>query len=201
MLLDDAGETADGLEDESASDNYGLSEDVETEEIVTIIRDSVVVSPPTHLMQSLRAACMASLPACACLPANNKYFQSCSSQCLANSYNCGRFFAQSCHLLQPGDPVNLCPPPEHIIEPRTLAGIQERAEIVALNLGLSGFATLDGFVNADTGNLTVLEVNSLPALDPGSILFSQARLTAALIPKRSLLGSPSCSAMAAPDPA
>lgn len=57
--------------------------------------------------------------------------------------------------------------------PLVLASVQERAEIVAERLGLSGYATLEGFMDADTGNLVILSVNVLPPLDPGSPFLAQ----------------------------
>ena len=75
--------------------------------------------------------------------------------------------------VQLGQPVRLCPPPPHIVGPEVLASVQERAEVVARQLGLSGYACLEGFMNADTGSLTVMEVTALPPLDSSSTFLTQ----------------------------
>ena len=84
--------------------------------------------------------------------------------------------AYGTHDVQLGQPVRLCPPPPHIVAPDVLASVQERAEVVARQLGLSGYACLEGFMNADTGSLTVMEVTTLPALDSSSTFLTQVNV-------------------------
>ena len=45
--------------------------------------------------------------------------------------------------------------------------------MVARQLGLSGYACLEGFMNADTGSLTVMEVTTNPPLDSSSTFLTQ----------------------------
>lgn len=81
------------------------------------------------------------------------------------------------HVLQQGQPVHLCPPPKDIVPPELVTKVQERAERVAAQLGLSGLACLHGFVNADTGELKVVDVDTSPPLHPGSAIYAQVRLS------------------------
>lgn len=46
---------------------------------------------------------------------------------------------------------------------------------LAVGLGLRSIAQLDGFVNADTGELIVRDVKTSPALTDGSPLLQQVR--------------------------
>jgi hypothetical protein len=50
---------------------------------------------------------------------------------------------------------------------------QKCAEALAVGLGLRSIAQLDGFVNADTGELIVRDVKTSPALTDGSPLLQQ----------------------------
>ena len=74
---------------------------------------------------------------------------------------------------QLGDKVPLCPPPVDLLSPEILTAIQEKAEIVATELKLAGLASIRGYVNTDTGSLTVLDVNTVPDLTTGSLIFKQ----------------------------
>ena len=48
------------------------------------------------------------------------------------------------------------------------------AEEVTLALGLRGLARIDCFVHADTGDVVVIEANTLPGLTPSTVLMHQA---------------------------
>ena len=65
------------------------------------------------------------------------------------------------------------PPPVDLLSPEILTAIQEKAEIVATELKLAGLASIRGYVNTDTGSLTVLDVNTVPDLTTGSLIFKQ----------------------------
>ena len=73
--------------------------------------------------------------------------------------------------------MHLCPPPEHIISPALVTRVQEKAERVAQQLELSGLASLQGYVNADTGDLKVVDIDTAPPLHPGSPVFAQVCLS------------------------
>jgi len=51
--------------------------------------------------------------------------------------------------------------------------LQNCAIAVAVGLGLRSIASVDGFVNADTGELIVRDVKHTPALTDGSPLLQQ----------------------------
>lgn len=71
--------------------------------------------------------------------------------------------------------MHLCPPPEHIMPPDLVTKVQERVEKVAWQLGLSGLASLHGYINADTGELKVMDVDTSPPLHSASPLYAQVR--------------------------
>jgi hypothetical protein len=51
--------------------------------------------------------------------------------------------------------------------------VQGCAVAIAMSLGLRSIASVDGFVNADTGELIVRDVKPTPALTDGSPLLQQ----------------------------
>lgn len=52
----------------------------------------------------------------------------------------------------------------------------ERAEAVANALQVAGCARLDAFMHRTDGTMYVLEMNTVPALVPGSVMYQQALL-------------------------
>ncbi|GAQ81472.1 D-alanine--D-alanine ligase family protein [Klebsormidium nitens] len=75
---------------------------------------------------------------------------------------------------QGGTGVNLTPPPAEIVSPTALRSCKERIELVAAALGLEGFARIDAFVHADSGEIIVIEANTVPGMTPSTVLFHQA---------------------------
>ena len=75
---------------------------------------------------------------------------------------------------QGGTGVNLTPPPPSVLAPEILDEVQQKVELIAAELKLEGFARVDAFVNARTGEVLVIEVNSVPGLTPSTVLFHQA---------------------------
>jgi D-alanine--D-alanine ligase len=75
---------------------------------------------------------------------------------------------------QGGTGVNLTPPPPSVLTPEILDGVQEKVELIAAELKLEGFSRVDAFVNTKTGDLQVIEVNTVPGLTPSTVLFHQA---------------------------
>jgi len=75
---------------------------------------------------------------------------------------------------QGGTGVNLTPPPREIIAPEVLQNIREKACLVAARLGIKNYARFDLFVECATGNIRLIEVNTLPALTPSTVLYHQA---------------------------
>jgi D-alanine--D-alanine ligase len=85
---------------------------------------------------------------------------------------------------QGGTGVNLTPPPEEIIGVNILNQVRKKAAVVAEKLGIKNYARLDLFVECATGRIQVIEVNTLPALTPSTVLYHQAiSLPSPLFPK------------------
>ncbi len=74
---------------------------------------------------------------------------------------------------QGGTGVNMTPPPEEYVKPVVLARVKKSMERVAEVLGLEGYSRLDAFIQIDTGDLILIEVNTLPGLTPSTVLFHQ----------------------------
>ncbi len=75
---------------------------------------------------------------------------------------------------QGGTGINITPPPKEIIKPKIVLYIRKLAEELAIKIGLQGYARMDAFVNVTTGALLIIEINTLPALTPSTVLFHQA---------------------------
>lgn len=84
--------------------------------------------------------------------------------------------AYSASSLQPGEAVWLCPPPSDIMASSLVTRVQEKAERVAQQLGLSGLASLQGYINADSGDLRVIDVDTSPPLQASSTIFAQVSI-------------------------
>lgn len=75
---------------------------------------------------------------------------------------------------QGGTGINLTPPPTSIIREEALHACKNRIEILANALGLEGFSRVDAFVHVDTGEVLVIEVNTVPGMTPSTVLIHQA---------------------------
>ncbi len=76
-----------------------------------------------------------------------------------------------------GTGVNITPPPPPPlgrIRPEAVATARRRIEAVAEALGIEGYARVDAFLHAVTGEVIVIEANTLPALTPSTVLYHQA---------------------------
>ena len=49
-----------------------------------------------------------------------------------------------------------------------------RTEKVAQRLGIKGYGRIDAFMNVTSGELIIIEANTLPALTPSTVIFHQA---------------------------
>lgn len=74
---------------------------------------------------------------------------------------------------QGGTGVNMTPPPESHVKPAVLARVKKSIEKVGEVLGIEGYSRLDAFIQIDTGDIILIEVNTLPALTPSTVLFHQ----------------------------
>lgn len=88
---------------------------------------------------------------------------------------------------QGGTGVNLTPPPESIIKAKTLALVKQRIQALSEKLGLNGYSRIDAFINVTTGEVCVLEINTLPALTPSTVLFQQGLAENPAIEPRKLI--------------
>ncbi len=74
---------------------------------------------------------------------------------------------------QGGTGINITPPSEEIVKPAALARAKKSIEKVAKKLGISGYARIDAFLNIKNGDVIIIEVNTLPALTPSTVLYHQ----------------------------
>lgn len=75
---------------------------------------------------------------------------------------------------QGGTGINLTPPPLSIMSNEALEKCKQRIELIANTLQLEGFARIDAFVDVDTGEVLVIEVNTVPGMTPSTVLIHQA---------------------------
>ncbi len=75
---------------------------------------------------------------------------------------------------QGGTGVNLTPPPPSVMKPSVVRKIRGRIEHLARAIGLSGYSRIDAFAHIKTGELRIIEVNTLPGLTPSTVLYHQA---------------------------
>lgn len=75
---------------------------------------------------------------------------------------------------QGGTGINITPPSKQIIKPIILEKIKNSIAEVANLIGLQGYARIDAFVQRKTGQVMIIEVNTLPGLTPSTVIFHQA---------------------------
>ncbi|XP_050383499.1 uncharacterized protein LOC126800223 [Argentina anserina] len=75
---------------------------------------------------------------------------------------------------QGGTGINLTPPPSSIISHEALQKCKQHIEMIANTLELEGFSRIDAFVNVDSGEVLVIEVNTVPGMTPSTVLIHQA---------------------------
>eukprot|EP00897_Mesotaenium_endlicherianum_P000828 jgi/Mesen1/10746/ME000903S10087 len=76
---------------------------------------------------------------------------------------------------QGGTGVNLTPPPASIVSEEALEKGKRRIEAVANALNLDGFARIDAFLHVDSGEVLVIEANTVPGMTPSTVLFHQVK--------------------------
>ncbi|KAK4771280.1 hypothetical protein SAY87_031812 [Trapa incisa] len=75
---------------------------------------------------------------------------------------------------QGGTGINLTPPPPSIMRSEALEKCKQRIELIANTLQLEGFSRIDAFVNVDSGEVLIIEVNTVPGMTPSTVLIHQA---------------------------
>ncbi|KAE8686916.1 putative short chain alcohol dehydrogenase [Hibiscus syriacus] len=73
-----------------------------------------------------------------------------------------------------GTGINLTPPPVSIISNEALERCKQRIKLIANTLQLEGFSRIDAFVNVDSGEVLIIEVNTVPGMTPSTVLIHQA---------------------------
>ncbi|CAM0145070.1 unnamed protein product [Urochloa decumbens] len=75
---------------------------------------------------------------------------------------------------QGGTGINLTPPPATIMSEEALQRCKKSIEVMANSLGLEGFSRIDAFVNVRSGEVLLIEVNTVPGMTPSTVLIHQA---------------------------
>ena len=75
---------------------------------------------------------------------------------------------------QGGTGINITPPPKSIAKPRALEKTRKLIGEVARKIGITGYSRIDAFMQIDTGNIMIIEVNTLPGLTPSTVFYHQA---------------------------
>ncbi|KAL6896669.1 hypothetical protein ACP4OV_007241 [Aristida adscensionis] len=74
---------------------------------------------------------------------------------------------------QGGTGINLTPPPATIMSEDALQRCKKSIEVLANSLGLEGFSRIDAFVNVRTGEVLLIEANTVPGMTPSTVLIHQ----------------------------
>ena len=75
---------------------------------------------------------------------------------------------------QGGTGVNITPPPDFIIDKNFLKKIKDSVETVSQKIGIKDYCRIDIFANSITKEVIIIEINTLPALTPSTVIFQQA---------------------------
>lgn len=88
---------------------------------------------------------------------------------------------------QGGTGVNITPPPKNIMGNKAGAKIKKNIEKLAETMGIRGYSRIDAFAQVNTGDLIIIEINTLPGLTPSTVFFQQALAEDPSIPPKHLL--------------
>ena len=88
---------------------------------------------------------------------------------------------------QGGTGVNITPPPVEIISSKNVQKVKNSVEKVAELVGIRGYARIDIFVQVQTGNIIVIEINTLPGLTPSTVIWHQGIAENPSVPPLQLL--------------
>jgi D-alanine-D-alanine ligase-like ATP-grasp enzyme len=75
---------------------------------------------------------------------------------------------------QGGTGVNITPPPPSIMRRAALMKVRKNIARLAELVGIQGYSRIDAFVNALSGDLMIIEINTLPGLTPSTVFYQQA---------------------------
>ncbi len=88
---------------------------------------------------------------------------------------------------QGGTGINITPPPVERVPAKVVEAAKRRIERVAKALGLGGYARIDAFLHITTGEIFVIEANTLPGLTPSTVIYHQALAEKRSLPPRAFL--------------
>ena len=74
---------------------------------------------------------------------------------------------------QSGTGINITPPPEELVKPQATLHAKDLIKKLSVGLGLKGYSRIDAFMNIKTGDLIIIEINTLPGLTPSTVLYHQ----------------------------
>jgi len=89
-----------------------------------------------------------------------------------------------------GTGVNITPPPAPPlgrVRPDAVHAAKERIARVANALGMAGYGRIDAFMHRETGEVIVIEANSLPGLTPATVFYHQGLAEEPPLPPRDIL--------------
>ncbi|MEK9132521.1 MAG: hypothetical protein AAB606_02330 [Patescibacteria group bacterium] len=75
---------------------------------------------------------------------------------------------------QGGTGINITPPPTPHVKSLAVSAAKRHIEAAANHLGIEGYARIDAFMHTKTGEIYIIEANTLPALTPSTVIFHQA---------------------------
>jgi len=75
---------------------------------------------------------------------------------------------------QGGTGTNLTPPPTNLITSDQINTIKQAIEKVSKFIGIKNYSRTDIFFNINTNQTIIIEINTLPALTPSTVLYHQA---------------------------
>ena len=75
---------------------------------------------------------------------------------------------------QGGTGVNITPPPAPFVSAEAVELARQHVERLAMALGMNGFGRIDAFMQVDSGDVIIIEANSIPGLTPSTVIFHQA---------------------------
>ena len=88
---------------------------------------------------------------------------------------------------QAGTGINITPPPKWLVDEPDLKNIKEKVAFIAAALEIIDYARFDLFYNHLTKEIIIIEVNTLPALTPSTVLYHQALVEKVSIPPHQLV--------------
>ncbi len=74
---------------------------------------------------------------------------------------------------QGGTGVNITPPPKNIISSDITKKTRKKIEELTEKLKIKGYSRIDAFLNIKTGDLLIIEINTLPGLTPSTVFYQQ----------------------------